>query len=218
MEKARGRAAPFFCPGQKKGAPGSTRALKEGDCAGEWNELQPEWEYASSRTSLSYINFLKMSMRTFVERRKIMMRILNGVVHTMAGAGDPHGYVEVENGKIRAVGEMSAWTAAAAGPVYDAGAGTSCPVSSTPTAIWACSAMLWALRPTTATSPPTPVPHSLGPSTPSIPRTAAFARPGGGRHHGAHRAGQRQSHRRAVCRHQDRRTVGGRDGARARQP
>ncbi len=52
-----------------------------------------------------------------------MMRILNGVVHTMAGPVIPHGYVEVENGKIRAVGEMSAWTAAAAGPVYDAGGG-----------------------------------------------------------------------------------------------
>ena len=51
-----------------------------------------------------------------------MMRILNGVVHTMAGPVIPHGYVEVENGKIRAVGEMSAWTAAA-GPVYDAGGG-----------------------------------------------------------------------------------------------
>ena len=51
------------------------------------------------------------------------MRILNGVVHTMAGPVIPHGYVEVENGKIRAVGEMSAWTAAAAGPVYDAGGG-----------------------------------------------------------------------------------------------
>ncbi len=62
-------------------------------------------------------------MRTFVERRKIMMRILNGVVHTMAGPVIPHGYVEVENGKIRAVGEMSARTAAAAGPVYDAGGG-----------------------------------------------------------------------------------------------
>ena len=53
----------------------------------------------------------------------MMMRILNGVVHTMAGPVIPHGYVEVENGKIRAVGEMSAWTAAAAGPVYDAGGG-----------------------------------------------------------------------------------------------
>lgn len=52
-----------------------------------------------------------------------MMRILNGVVHTMAGPVIPHGYVEVENGKIRAVGEMSARTAAAAGPVYDAGGG-----------------------------------------------------------------------------------------------
>ena len=52
-----------------------------------------------------------------------MMRILNGVVHTMAGPVIPHGYVEGENGKIRAVGEMSAWTAAAAGPVYDAGGG-----------------------------------------------------------------------------------------------
>lgn len=52
-----------------------------------------------------------------------MMRILNGVVHTMAGPVIPHGYGEVENGKIRAVGEMSAWTAAAAGPVYDAGGG-----------------------------------------------------------------------------------------------
>ncbi|MBS6282070.1 MAG: amidohydrolase [Oscillospiraceae bacterium] len=51
------------------------------------------------------------------------MRILNGVVHTMAGPVIPHGYVEVENGKIRAVGEMSARTAAAAGPVYDAGGG-----------------------------------------------------------------------------------------------
>ena len=53
----------------------------------------------------------------------MMMRILNGVVHTMAGPVIPHGYVEVENGKIRAVGEMSARTAAAAGPVYDAGGG-----------------------------------------------------------------------------------------------
>ena len=52
-----------------------------------------------------------------------MMRILNGVVHTMAGPVIPHGYVEVENGKIRAVGEMSALTAAADGPVYDAGGG-----------------------------------------------------------------------------------------------
>ena len=52
-----------------------------------------------------------------------MMRILNGVVHTMAGPVIPHGYVEVENGKIRAVGEMSALTAAGAGPVYDAGGG-----------------------------------------------------------------------------------------------
>ncbi|WP_242853767.1 amidohydrolase [Intestinimonas massiliensis (ex Afouda et al. 2020)] len=52
-----------------------------------------------------------------------MMRILNGVVHTMAGPVIPHGYVEVENGKIRAVGEMSARTAAGAGPVYDAGGG-----------------------------------------------------------------------------------------------
>ena len=52
-----------------------------------------------------------------------MMRILNGVVHTMAGPVIPHGYVEVENGKIRAVGDMSARTAAAAGPVYDAGGG-----------------------------------------------------------------------------------------------
>ncbi|WP_438821656.1 amidohydrolase [Intestinimonas massiliensis (ex Afouda et al. 2020)] len=52
-----------------------------------------------------------------------MMRILNGVVHTMAGPVIPHGYVEVENGKIRAVGEMSALPAAAAGPVYDAGGG-----------------------------------------------------------------------------------------------
>ena len=52
-----------------------------------------------------------------------MMRILNGVVHTMAGPVIPHGSVEVENGKIRAVGEMSARTAAAAGPVYDAGGG-----------------------------------------------------------------------------------------------
>ena len=52
-----------------------------------------------------------------------MMRILIGVVHTMTGPVIPHGYVEVENGKIRAVGEMSAWTAAAAGPVYDAGGG-----------------------------------------------------------------------------------------------
>ena len=52
-----------------------------------------------------------------------MMRILNGVVHTMAGPVIPHGYVEVETGKIRAVGEMSARTAAAAGPVYDAGGG-----------------------------------------------------------------------------------------------
>ena len=51
------------------------------------------------------------------------MRILNGVVHTMAGPVIPHGYVEVENGKIRAVGEMSALPAAAAGPVYDAGGG-----------------------------------------------------------------------------------------------
>ncbi len=51
------------------------------------------------------------------------MRILNGVVHTMAGPVIPHGYVEVENGKIRAVGEMSARTAAGAGPVYDAGGG-----------------------------------------------------------------------------------------------
>ena len=51
----------------------------------------------------------------------MMMRILNGVVHTMAGPVIPHGYVEVENGKIRAVGEMSARTAAAAGPLYDAG-------------------------------------------------------------------------------------------------
>ena len=41
----------------------------------------------------------------------------------MAGPVIPHGYVEVENGKIRAVGEMSARTAAAAGPVYDAGGG-----------------------------------------------------------------------------------------------
>jgi len=64
-----------------------------------------------------------MSMKTFVERRKMMMRILNGVVHTMAGPVIPHGYVEVENGKIRAVGEMSALPAAAAGPVYDAGGG-----------------------------------------------------------------------------------------------
>jgi imidazolonepropionase-like amidohydrolase len=62
-------------------------------------------------------------MKTFVERRKMMMRILNGVVHTMAGPVIPHGYVEVENGKIRAVGEMSALPAAAAGPVYDAGGG-----------------------------------------------------------------------------------------------
>lgn len=53
----------------------------------------------------------------------MMMRILNGVVHTMAGPVIPHGYVEVENGKIRAVGEMSALPAAAAGPVYDAGGG-----------------------------------------------------------------------------------------------
>ena len=52
-----------------------------------------------------------------------MIRILNGEVHTMAGPVIPHGYVEVENGKIRAVGEMSARTAAAAGPVYDAGGG-----------------------------------------------------------------------------------------------
>ena len=52
-----------------------------------------------------------------------MMRILNGVVHTMAGPVIPHGYVEVENGKIRAVGEMSARTAAEAGPMYDAGGG-----------------------------------------------------------------------------------------------
>ncbi|WP_418272116.1 amidohydrolase [Intestinimonas sp.] len=52
-----------------------------------------------------------------------MMRILNGVVHTMAGPVIPHGYVEVENGKIRAVGEMSALPAAEAGPVYDAGGG-----------------------------------------------------------------------------------------------
>lgn len=51
------------------------------------------------------------------------MRILNGVVHTMAGPVIPHGYVEVENGKIRAVGEMSALPAAEAGPVYDAGGG-----------------------------------------------------------------------------------------------
>ena len=62
-------------------------------------------------------------MKTFVERRKIMMRILNGVVHTMAGPVIPHGYVEVENGKIRAVGEMSALPAAEAGPMYDAGGG-----------------------------------------------------------------------------------------------
>ncbi len=53
----------------------------------------------------------------------MMMRILNGVVHTMAGPVIPHGYVEVENGKIRAVGEMSALPAAEAGPVYDAGGG-----------------------------------------------------------------------------------------------
>ncbi|WP_438821738.1 amidohydrolase [Intestinimonas massiliensis (ex Afouda et al. 2020)] len=52
-----------------------------------------------------------------------MMRILNGVVHTMAGPVIPHGYVEVENGKIRAVGEMSALPAAEAGPMYDAGGG-----------------------------------------------------------------------------------------------
>jgi len=51
------------------------------------------------------------------------MRILNGVVHTMAGPVIPHGYVEVENGKIRAVGEMSALPAAEAGPMYDAGGG-----------------------------------------------------------------------------------------------
>ncbi|MCQ4770603.1 amidohydrolase [Intestinimonas massiliensis] len=62
-------------------------------------------------------------MKTFVERRKMMMRILNGVVHTMAGPVIPHGYVEVENGKIRAVGEMSALPAAEAGPMYDAGGG-----------------------------------------------------------------------------------------------
>lgn len=53
----------------------------------------------------------------------MMMRILNGVVHTMAGPVIPHGYVEVENGKIRAVGEMSALPAAEAGPMYDAGGG-----------------------------------------------------------------------------------------------
>ncbi|EHO33042.1 hypothetical protein HMPREF0995_02980 [Lachnospiraceae bacterium 7_1_58FAA] len=93
------------------------------------------------------------------------MLILNGVVHPMDGPVIPRGFVAFEGEKLTAVGPMEALPAGAEGPVLDARGGISCPASSTPTATWACSGMPWALRRTTETSPPTPVPPSSGPST-----------------------------------------------------
>ena len=69
------------------------------------------------------------------------MLILNGVVHPMDGPVIPRGFVAFEGEKLTAVGPMEALPAGA------------------------CSGMPWALRRTTETSPPTPVPPSSGPST-----------------------------------------------------
>lgn len=93
------------------------------------------------------------------------MLIQNGVVHPMDAPVIPRGFVLLEGDKIAAVGPMEALPAGYSGEVLDAEGGTSSPASSTPTATWACSETPWALRPTTATSPPTPAPPSCGPST-----------------------------------------------------
>ena len=91
------------------------------------------------------------------------MLILNGVVHPMDGPVIPRGFVAFEGEKLTAVGPMEALPAGAEGPVLDAEGGHILPGFIDAT--WACSGMPWALRRTTETSPPTPVPPSSGPST-----------------------------------------------------
>lgn len=90
------------------------------------------------------------------------MIIYNGVVHPMDGPVIPRGYVTFEGGKITAVGPMEELGETPEG--LDAQGGISCPGLSTPTAIWGCLVILWALRRTTATSPLIPAPPSCGPS------------------------------------------------------
>lgn len=51
------------------------------------------------------------------------MLIQNGVVHPMDGPVIPKGYVEIEDGKIKAVGAMADLPAGEHGPVLDAGGG-----------------------------------------------------------------------------------------------
>ena len=78
------------------------------------------------------------------------MLIQNGVVHPMDAPVIPRGFVLLEGDKIAAVGPMEALPAGYSGEVLDAEGGHILPGF---------------LRPTTATSPPTPAPPSCGPST-----------------------------------------------------
>ena len=93
------------------------------------------------------------------------MLILNGVVHPMDGPVIPRGFVAFEGEKLTAVGPMEALPAGAEGPVLDAEGGHILPGFIDAHCHLGLFGDALALRRTTETSPPTPVPPSSGPST-----------------------------------------------------
>ncbi len=76
-----------------------------------------------SSLDIIYLNFPKLSNRSFVERGRIFMLIKNGVVHTMDGPVLDCGFVLTQADKIIAVGPMSALPATDGHEVLDAQGG-----------------------------------------------------------------------------------------------
>ena len=105
------------------------------------------------------------------------MLIVNGTVHPIDAPDIPNGFVDIREGKIWRVGFMEQCPSDWEGEVLDANQGHILPGFIDAHCHLGMFGDSLGFEGTTATSPPTPAPPTCGPSTQSIPWTAAFRRP-----------------------------------------